>query len=77
MAIRVLNMMGVGPVGADLSPGELRRAGLRAMHETCRRLGVGADWVLFGHTHRAGPLDGDAAAEWAPGGRSAPRALAW
>ena len=59
MAIRVLNMMGVGPVGADLSPAELRRAGLRAMHETCRRLGVTADWVLFGHTHRAGPLDGD------------------
>ena len=31
--------------------------------------GVAADWVLFGHTHRAGPLDGDDTAEGeVPGG---------
>src|SRR5688572_12461878 len=34
MAVRVLNLVGVGPVGPDLSPAELRRAGLKAMAET-------------------------------------------
>jgi hypothetical protein len=64
MAVRLLNLVGVGPVGPDLSPAELRRAGLRAMGEITRRLNVEAEWVLFGHTHRAGPLDGDDRGEW-------------
>ena len=64
MAVRLLNAMGVGPVGADLSASELRRAGLRAMAETTRRLGIQAEWVLFGHTHRAGPLERDDAGDW-------------
>ena len=64
MAVRLLNLVGVGPVGPDLSPSELRRAGLRAMDEAVRRLGIDAEWVLFGHTHRAGPLDRDDDAEW-------------
>jgi hypothetical protein len=64
MAVRLVNALGIGPVGPDLSPAELRRSGLRAMGEACRRLGVGAEWVLFGHTHRAGPLDGDDPGEW-------------
>ena len=69
MAIRVVNLTGVGPVGADLSPAELRRSGLKAMGETCRRLGIGAEWVLFGHTHRAGPFERDDPGEWrVPGG---------
>jgi hypothetical protein len=28
------------------------------------RLGVEADWVLFGHVHRCGPLGGDDPADW-------------
>jgi predicted phosphodiesterase len=69
VAVRMLNAIGVGPVGADLSPVELRRSGLRAMAETCRLLDVRARWILFGHTHRAGPLEGDDAGEWeVPGG---------
>ena len=69
MAIRVVNLTGVGPVGADLSAAELRRSGLKAMAETCRRLGIGAEWVLFGHTHRAGPFERDDPDEWrVPGG---------
>ncbi len=64
MAVRLLNMAGVGPVRADLSPAELRRSGLKAMGEVARRLGIDAEWVLFGHTHRAGPLDRDGRAEW-------------
>jgi hypothetical protein len=69
MAVRLLNLAGLGPVGPDLSAAELRRAGLRAMGEAVRRLGIDASWVLFGHTHRAGPLEGDPPGEWqAPGG---------
>jgi Calcineurin-like phosphoesterase len=64
MAVRLLNAAGIGPVGPDLSPAELRRAGLRAMAETTRRLGIEAEWVLFGHTHRAGPLERDDPEEW-------------
>ena len=37
----------------------LRRAGLAAIAEVVRRLGIEADHVLFGHTHRAGPLPAD------------------
>ena len=66
LAIRVLQRSGLGALSADVSPVELRRAGLRAMGEACRRLGIDARWVLFGHTHRAGPLPGDDPAEWGP-----------
>jgi hypothetical protein len=63
-AVRALNVAGAGPVKADISGVELRRAGLRAMHEVVARLGIDARWVLFGHTHRPGPLPRDHAADW-------------
>jgi hypothetical protein len=69
LAVAALNRAGLGPFNADLSSGELRRAGLRAMGETAQRLGLGEAYVVFGHTHRAGPLPGDEEAEWnRPGG---------
>ena len=81
LAVGALNRAGLGPLNSDLSVGELRRAGLRAMGEVAERLGLaatggsgGADgagprYVVFGHTHRAGPLPGDVEREWAgPGG---------
>jgi hypothetical protein len=69
LGVRALNRIGVGPVRADLSGPELRRAGLRAMRDVAGRLGIDARHVLFGHTHRAGPLPGDDRADWAlPGG---------
>jgi len=71
LAVWAVNRAGLGPVGADLSPRELRRAGVAAMGETALRLGVEAGWVLFGHTHRAGPFaERDAPEEWraGPGG---------
>jgi predicted phosphodiesterase len=65
--LATLNRAGVGPFKADLSPAELGRAGLAAMREVIGRLGVEADHVLFGHTHRPGPLEGEA--RWRlPGG---------
>ena len=63
-AVRALNLAGAGPLRADISPVELRRAGLRAMNEVVDRLGIPARWVIFGHTHRPGPLDRDDPAEW-------------
>lgn len=64
-AVAVLNRAGMGPLRADVSGPELRRAGLRAFHEVLRRLGVPANaHVIFGHTHRAGPLPDDDRGEW-------------
>ena len=66
LAIVALNRAGAGPLHAKLSAEELRRAGLIAMAEVCRRLEIAADWVIFGHTHRAGPMPKDDPAEWRP-----------
>ena len=63
-AVAALNRAGLGPLNADISVYELRRAGLRAMGEVAARLGLGNAHVIFGHTHRAGPLPGDLGAEW-------------
>jgi hypothetical protein len=64
-AVAVLNRAGMGPLRADVSGPELRRAGLRAFHDVVRRLGVPANaHVIFGHTHRAGPLPDDDRGEW-------------
>ncbi|MEA2380222.1 MAG: hypothetical protein QOH72_193 [Solirubrobacteraceae bacterium] len=69
LGVRALNRTGLGPFRADLSGPELRRAGLRAMRAVVARLGIDARHVIFGHTHRAGPLAGDDPADWAlPGG---------
>jgi hypothetical protein len=64
IAVAALNRAGLGPLRADVSPGELRRAGLRAMGEVAARLGLAEAYVVFGHTHRAGPLAGDREQEW-------------
>jgi hypothetical protein len=64
LAVAALNRLGFGPLSADLSSAELRRAGLRAFAEVLERLGVSAPYTIFGHTHRAGPLPGDDRGEW-------------
>jgi hypothetical protein len=67
--IGALGRTSLGPLRSDLSSGELRRAALRAFSEVVARLGIDAEHVIFGHTHRAGPLAGDEHGEWiAPGG---------
>jgi predicted phosphodiesterase len=77
-AIAALNRAGIGSFHADISTAELRRAGLRAMGEVAARLGFGDAHVIFGHTHRAGPLPRDAAAEWrGPGGARLLNAGCW
>jgi hypothetical protein len=77
-AIAALNRAGIGSFQADISTAELRRAGLRAMGEVAARLGLGDAHVIFGHTHRAGPLSGDLEAEWrGPGGARLLNAGCW
>lgn len=63
-AIASLNRAGLGPVRPHLSGRELRQAGLRGMSDVVRRLDVQAAHVLFGHTHRSGPLETDPRHEW-------------
>jgi hypothetical protein len=62
--IAALNRGGLGPLSADLTGAELRRSSLRAMDEVVRRLGIEAEHVIFGHSHRAGPLPADDESEW-------------
>lgn len=64
LAVAGLNRAGLGPLRADISAVELRRAGLAAIGEVAARLGLGEAWVVFGHTHRTGPLPGDDELEW-------------
>ncbi len=67
-AVAVLNTLGIGRFRADISAVELRRGGLRAMAQVVRDLEVEAAHVIFGHTHRAGPLPGDVEGWWPGGG---------
>ncbi len=69
LGVAALNRAGLGPLRADLSGPALRRAGVQAMGEVAEHLDLGAAHVVFGHTHRAGPLPGEAWQEWgAPSG---------
>lgn len=58
-AVAGLNRAGLGKLEADLSPVALRQAGLRGMETVLGTLGIDAAHVIFGHTHRSGPHDGD------------------
>jgi hypothetical protein len=58
--IRVLPRMlldaGMAPVTAKLLDLQMRHAAVPAMARVVERMGVDADWVLFGHVHRLGPI---------------------
>lgn len=64
LAVAALNRAGLGPMRTDISVTELRRAALLAMGEVAARLELGDAYVVFGHTHRAGPIPGDNQSEW-------------
>jgi hypothetical protein len=59
-----LNRAGIGPLRADISGPELRRAGLAATASVIARLNIRTSHLIFGHTHRAGLLRDDDPAEW-------------
>jgi hypothetical protein len=64
-AVAVLNRIGLGPFKAELTGDELRRSGLLAMAWVAEGLAPDAQHVVFGHTHRSGPLPTDDLTEWA------------
>jgi hypothetical protein len=47
---------GLAPVTATLIDAQMRHASIPALAHVVRRLGIDADWVLFGHVHRRGPI---------------------
>lgn len=75
--IALLNRARIGPFGTEVTGPELRRAGLRAFEEVVERLGIRAPHVLFGHTHRAGPLPGDETSEWSRSGSALLNTGSW
>ena len=63
-AVAALNRLRIGPFSPELTGTELRRSGLLAMARVADVLAPDTEHVLFGHTHRPGPLPGDEPAEW-------------
>src|SRR3954447_2996361 len=64
LGIRGINLLGLGPVSSDLSGDALRRNALESVSQALGRLQVEAEHVVFGHSHRAGPLPADDVTEW-------------
>lgn len=78
LGVHAVNRAGMGPVEARIGVEDLRRGGLAATTEAARRLRLSPAHLVFGHTHRAGPLPGDAAPEWrTPGGTRLHNAGTW
>jgi hypothetical protein len=60
---------GIAPLTARLLGVQMQRASIPALARVVHRLGVDAEWVVFGHVHRLGPLPGDDPQQWRdPGG---------
>jgi predicted phosphodiesterase len=57
--VATFNRLGIGPFKPEVSGPVLRESGLRAISESLARRGIEAEHVVFGHTHRPGPLEGD------------------
>jgi predicted phosphodiesterase len=57
--------------------GERRRPGVLPVARMLGRLGVDADAVVFGHTHRVGPLPGDGAGWTTPAGTALHNTGSW
>jgi UDP-2,3-diacylglucosamine pyrophosphatase LpxH len=65
---------GLAPVTAQLLDVQMRRAAVPAMARVVQRLRIDADWVLFGHVHRRGPIGDET---WPPDGPQLINAGAW
>jgi hypothetical protein len=58
------------PLTARLLGVQMQRASVPALARVIHRMQVDAEWVVFGHVHRVGPLAGDDPIQWqGPGGR--------
>ena len=65
---------GLAPLTARLVDMQMRRAAVPAMARVTTRLDIDAEWVLFGHVHRRGPIDGE---PWPSGGPGLVNSGAW
>ena len=63
-AVGALNTLRIGPLSSDISPDRLRIAGLDAAAEAANSIGVRTGHLIYGHTHRPGPLPSDNGPEW-------------
>lgn len=59
LAVAGLNRAGLGPYEGKITRQALRRSGVDAMAALVSHLGIDAEHVIFGHTHRPGPLPSD------------------
>lgn len=51
-------------VSSRLLDAQMRHAALPAIGRVIQRLGIHADFVIFGHVHRLGPVAGDRPGQW-------------
>jgi UDP-2,3-diacylglucosamine pyrophosphatase LpxH len=66
---RNLLRRGFAPLTSTMLSLQMQRAAIPALTRVVHRLGVDAEWVVFGHVHRLGPLEADDLDEWqGPGG---------
>jgi hypothetical protein len=66
---RRLHSHRLAPVTRKLLGTQMQRASIPALAHVVGRLGVDAEWVIYGHVHRSGPRDGDDLELWSgPGG---------
>ncbi len=65
---------GMARLTASVLGAQMRFASLPALSHVVGRLGVDAEWVLFGHVHRLGPLPDDLQTRWR-GPQGQPRLL--
>jgi hypothetical protein len=65
---------GMARITARVLGTQMRRASIPALSHVVGRLGIDAEWVLFGHVHRLGPLAGDVERRWC-GPRGRPRLI--
>lgn len=77
LAVAAVNRAGLGPVRADISGPAMRTAVLTGLGEAVSRLDIRAAHVVFGHSHRAGPLPGDDETEWRTGATSLVNTGSW
>ena len=62
--VRGLKMLGLGDLSSDISAAGLLGGSLDAVGESVQRLGISAEHVIFGHSHRAGPIRSDDMLQW-------------
>jgi predicted phosphodiesterase len=68
--VRWLQGHRLAPLSRLLLGTQMQRAAIPALARVVHRLGIDAEWVIFGHVHRSGPHADDDPALWAgPGGR--------